>query len=280
LISLFIILTVFVISLLARGWGMELSARAVGSSRARLAVGVAYATLMFALDVVFCAALYIADALLLAKSPGLARAAALLVLVSVIATTWLCANFFLLRRAFGLTTGRTFAPAGAYIAVVVIELILTLVVLKPFVAEGFRIPTRSMSPTLEAGTHFVVNKIIRPRRWDLVAYRSSGDHPAIYCKRLIALPGEHLRFEQGMIYINGQAVAAPPVLAGRCHARTVVGRYKDGETITLSSDEYFFIGDNVDVSRDSRCDGPSSGASLVGVVDLTYWPLGKVRVFR
>ena len=50
-------------------------------------------------------------------------------------------------------------------------------------------------------------------------------------------------------------------------------RYKDDETITLGDDEYFFVGDNVEHSNDSRLSGPTRGSSLVGVVDLIYWPL-------
>lgn len=48
----------------------------------------------------------------------------------------------------------------------------------------------------------------------------------------------------------------------------------------LGGDEYFLIGDNVDSSVDSRMNGPSPGSSIVGVVDLVYWPLGRVQVIR
>ena len=57
-------------------------------------------------------------------------------------------------------------------------------------------------------------------------------------------------------------------------------RYHDGEEITLSGDEYFFVGDNVDRSLDSRLNGPSSDSSLMGVADLRFWPLDRIEFLR
>ena len=151
--------------------------------------------------------------------------------------------------------------------------------------ELFRMPTGSMEPTIEPGDRFGCQKLFRPRRCDLVAYHVEGPDPSTYCKRLIALPGEKLRFENGDIYINDRLADVPPVLAGRCHAKIEGPQeryfpYADGQTITLGDDEYFFIGDNVDASKDSRTMGPSKGAAIVGVIDLIYWPLGRFRLLR
>lgn len=195
------------------------------------------------------------------------------------------AVFLILRSAFKLTSKRTFAPFVAYAAVVLAQLGLAMFVVKPFIAEAFVLPTNSMSPTIEPGDRFVVNKLIGARRLDLVAYWSQDAEPALYCKRLIGLPGERLRFEHGGIYVDDQPIALPPVLAGRCRASPSAlppnrARYRDGESIVLGKDEYFFIGDNVDVSADSRLVGPSRDSSLVGVVDFLYWPLSRVRLLR
>jgi type IV secretory pathway protease TraF len=77
----------------------------------------------------------------------------------------------------------------------------------------------------------------------------------------------------------------PPVLAGRnlMHPGTVhraPGRYNDGTAIVLGPEEYFFVGDNLDMSLDSRQLGPSPSSSIIGVVDVLYWPLGRARIFR
>jgi hypothetical protein len=57
-------------------------------------------------------------------------------------------------------------------------------------------------------------------------------------------------------------------------------RYSDGETIQLGGREFFFVGDNVGRSGDSRILGPSDRSALVGVVDLRYWPIGRVAILR
>jgi signal peptidase I len=121
----------------------------------------------------------------------------------------------------------------------------------------------------------------------MVAYHSTdldNRTPTIYCKRLIGLPNERLRFEGGNLYANNKAIEAPEVLRGRLHAapgaEQTLAHYRDGEDIVLGADECFVIGDNVDKSTDSRMRGPSNASEIVGVVDWIYWPLGKFRIVR
>jgi signal peptidase I len=174
---------------------------------------------------------------------------------------------------------------GIYLAMGFVEIGIVAGLVKPFLVEAFVMPTKSMSPTINPDDRFIVNRLLRPRRWDLVAYRNNGPHPEVYCKRVIGLPGEKLRFDHGNIFINDHLVTPPPVLAG--HLRAFPGetqpayfRYKEGETITLGDNQYFFVGDNIDISADSRMYGPSDRSSLVGVVDVIYWPVTKIRILR
>src|SRR5258706_12369204 len=129
-------------------------------------------------------------------------------------------------------------------------LLLNLAVLKPYVSQTFVIPSASMSPTLEPGDRFFVNKRAEPRRWDLVTYWNTPGWTTkrtIYCKRLIGLPGEQLRFDNGKLYINNQGQSAPAALAGRLTANIahVLSRYRDGPTISRGPNERFAIGNNV-----------------------------------
>jgi len=193
--------------------------------------------------------------------------------------------FIVLHKAFKLSFGRTFAPFGALLGVSILFVVLALAVLRPYVSHSFVIPSASMSPTLEPGDRFFVNKLVHPRRWDLVAYWNISDRPpgrTIYCKRLIGLPGEQLRFDNGQLYINDQVQTAPAVLAGRLTANMPHGasHYRDGETIRLGPNEIFVIGDNVPNSADSRYFGPTNTSEIVGIVDLQYWPLSKFGVKR
>ncbi len=84
--------------------------------------------------------------------------------------------------------------------------------------------------------------------------------------------------------MNGEKETAPEIVAVRYSASydgaRELSRYRDGQSIKLSNDEYFFIGDNVERSRDSRADGPTKTTELVGVVDLRYWPIGRFAIVR
>lgn len=141
-----------------------------------------------------------------------------------------------------------------------------------------------MSPTLEPNDRFFINKLQTPRRLDLVAYWNRGVQTRVYCKRLLALPGERLRFEGGEVWINDERLALPPPLVGRCRASVrsypQPFHYSDGETIELGKNEYFFIGDNVDRSADSRQFGPTTELDIIGVVDAVYWPPSRMRLMR
>jgi signal peptidase I len=252
-------------------------ARIFGSPRGRARVGLAVAFFLVVMGIIFLALdLAVAGPSVLASF-----------VKTAMMVVWIWVIFALFKFAFQLSAGRIWALFGVYLALILIQFIFAVSIIKPFVCEAFFIPTASMSPTIEPGDRFVVEKLLHPRRWDIVAYRHAEDdgRTSVYCKRLIGLPGERLRFEDGEIFVNDQAVSAPAVVAGRYHASpyqypSPSARYQEGETIVLGSQQYFIVGDNVNVSKDSRIYGPVNGSALVGVVDLKYWPLNRIRIYR
>jgi signal peptidase I len=277
MLSLILWTTLLIANFLLISAAIAWAARAVGSPRGRFRVGMLVVLIITGLDLVLIA---ISSSI---KEPTTIPGVIAICLVWLVVQ--LSLTFIVLRKAFKLSFGRTFAPFGALLGVSILFAVLILAVLKPYVSHSFVIPSASMSPTLDPGDRFFVNKLVHPRRWDLVAYWNITDRPpgrTIYCKRLIGLPGERLRFDNGQLYINDQAQTAPAVLAGRLTA--VIGRgtsrYRDGETIRLGPNEIFVIGDNVPNSADSRYFGPTNTSEIVGIVDLQYWPLSKFGVKR
>lgn len=192
-------------------------------------------------------------------------------------------TYLVLLRVFSLSKRRTFVLYGSFLLWIAVQFVLVIAVVRPYLGEAFVLQTTvSMSPTLVPGDRFVVNKLGHAARWDLVAYHSIVPGAPVYCKRIVGLPGERLRFDQGNIYINDQLMAAPSVVAGRYHATfpTVPSMYRDGQTIVLSDREFFVVGDNVDFSADSRIYGPTDRSAIVGVVDFVYWPPSDARIVR
>jgi len=270
LASLSIIIFGFLAFWLLEGWLLAMSARAVGSSRGRFRVGVLVLLTLYIIGLLLSLIRYYMAVRI--PSSGLVIGLVTLIMYFVMLLT-------VLRRVFHLSFRRAFAPFGMYIALSLMACGAAIGLIRPFLIEAFHVTGGSMSPTIEPGDYLIANKFVHPRRWDLVMQRDPRGHPGILCKRLIGLPGEKLRFDQGKIYVNGEAVTVPSILAGRCRMpEQSETRYKDGETIVLGEKEYFFVGDNVDNSEDSRMYGPSDTSMLIGIVDMIYWPLNRARL--
>jgi signal peptidase I len=195
--------------------------------------------------------------------------------------------FFILQAVFRLRFKWALVVYFAFIVVIAVESVWSLCVVKRYLVQAYHMPTPTMAPTIEPTDRFLANKLLQPRRWDVVVYwtHSEGPVPRPYCKRLIGLPGERLRFENGNLYVNDQPVQPPAVLAGKLRAATPgfargFWKYADGETISLGTDEFFFVGDNISMSLDSRVTGPSDRSTLIGVVDAIYWPLSRFSMLR
>jgi signal peptidase I len=95
-----------------------------------------------------------------------------------------------------------------------------------------------MLPTYrERGVNFIYRlSYVRkaPQRGDVVAIRYSGVH-IMLLKRVIALPGETVRFSGGQVFINGEPLPEPYL---KLKSKWTLGEVK------LGADEFFVVGDN------------------------------------
>ena len=103
---------------------------------------------------------------------------------------------------------------------------------------------------------------------------ASGDQEEdseLYVKRVFGLPGEKIQIIGNDIYVNDKKIDDP-------YAKNVMKDEDAGvasEPITLGEDEYFVLGDNREVSLDSRELGPIKEKNIAGHVVLRIWPLKK-----
>src|SRR3972149_6672523 len=88
-----------------------------------------------------------------------------------------------------------------------------------------------------------------PRRWEVVVFRSPEDAGKLCVKRVVGLPGETVALDGSDVLIDGRRVAGP----GNFDYET---RYGDNRELRtgwrLGPGEYFVLGDNAEVSDDSR----------------------------
>ncbi|MGN1145809.1 MAG: signal peptidase I [Acetatifactor sp.] len=107
----------------------------------------------------------------------------------------------------------------------------------------------SMEPTLYNGQKIFVNRFIyilsSPKRGDVVVFLPNGNENAhYYVKRVVAVPGDRLKIQEGVLYVNGE------------ESKWVFEKILDSgiaaNELVLGSGEYFCIGDNPNNSEDSR----------------------------
>ena len=134
-----------------------------------------------------------------------------------------------------------------------------------------------MMPALADQERVFINKFVyrlEPiQRGDVVVFRYPRDTSKSYIKRIVALPGDRVRIDDGMLYVNDHLVAEAYVPAMyedvRSFAETVVPPHS-----------YFVLGDHRNLSNDSRDFGPVDDSYIYGKAVFGYWPwskLGKLR---
>jgi signal peptidase I len=128
-------------------------------------------------------------------------------------------------------------------------------VLIPIRAEGI-----SMQPSYESGTLHFVNRLAfaahGPRRGDVIAIELAGSH-VLYVKRVIGLPGERIEIVEGQVYVNGEPLVEPYVQKRKPW---------EYEEVTLTSREYFLIGDNRSMLAKDHAFGRVDVSRIVGKV--------------
>ena len=167
-----------------------------------------------------------------------------------------------------------------------------------FVVKTFFIPSGSMEETLLVGDHLFVNRFIfgptmgkleqavlplrEPRRGDIVIFRSPERPNIDLVKRLIGLPGDTIQVVNKQLFVNGKKVEDDAYVEHK-DPRTFLNRPYMSEQqrlrdnfgpVTVPAESYFCMGDNRDMSYDSRFWGTVPAHYLKGRAFLIYWSFG------
>jgi signal peptidase I len=146
-----------------------------------------------------------------------------------------------------------------------------------FLYQPVRVEGTSMLPMLEDQDRLFINKIAYRmgdiHQGDVVVFQYPHDHTKSYIKRVIGLPGDHIRINEGEVYVNGKPLVEPYVPSRFADDRSLP------ETV-LPSNEYWVMGDHRSISSDSRDFGPVDRDLIYGKAVFVYWPMEQVGVVR
>ena len=189
------------------------------------------------------------------------------------------------------------------------ELLVIVLFIMTFVLQNFEIPSSSMEDTMLIGDHVLVNREqfapathwmgpLLPyrdiRRGDIVVFLSPEEKGLFVVKRIIGVPGDHIHLRDGDVYRNGEKLVEPYVQ----HKVANYDPYRDnfpavppsemygvtsqdweinlpsfiqGDDVVVPQSSYFAMGDNRDVSKDSRYWGFIPRKNVIGRPMLIYW---------
>ena len=176
--------------------------------------------------------------------------------------------------------------------------LIIAILIRSLLIQPFYIPSSSMEPTLLVGDRLfvtkysygyskhsfpfsppILNKRIffeKPKRGDVVVFKTPADNRTDYIKRLIGLPGDKIQFIDSDLYINGDQVLKTLIsdkdliFCGKKRINVLTFKeklnqvtshssvyfndfsYQNSDVFNVPENHYFFLGDNRDCSKDSR----------------------------
>ena len=164
---------------------------------------------------------------------------------------------------------------------------ILFIITRVFFWGTYKVEGHSMDPTLKGGNHLVAINYFTPERGDLV---TAKEDDRVIIKRVIGLPNDTIEFKNDKLYINGveqdesylnsfkEAFAEDrlhEIYSYNQAYQTRVAQMShftldnDGKSefkIILKDDEYYLLGDNRPVSKDSRDVGAFTRKKITGKV--------------
>lgn len=169
----------------------------------------------------------------------------------------------------------------SFIFDVVKMVIISLAIIIPvryFLVQPFYVKGASMEPNFHENEYLMVDEIsyrFKPAtRGDVIVFRYPKDPQEYFIKRLIGLPGETVSIKDGSVYITDATGLTSRVEESYLPANVSTVALND-DTVKVGSDEYYFLGDNRNGSKDSRSFGAVKKSFVIGRVFLRGWPINE-----
>ena len=172
--------------------------------------------------------------------------------------------------------------------------ILLAIIIRTCLVQSFKIPSGSMEDTLVIGDCLLVNKFIYgikvpftdlrlprlrdPQRGDVVVFRYPEDRSKDFIKRLIGVPGDEIQVRDKQVYVNGAPYQNPHEVHTDPQMQPRESTQRDNfGPVRVPANAYFVMGDNRDLSYDSRFWGFVPNADLLGLAFIKYWSWDQSR---
>ena len=151
-------------------------------------------------------------------------------------------------------------------------ILLVVFLIRTFLVTPIKVNGQSMYDTLSGNEIMLLYRIGEIERYDMVVADLivDGKKDDTLIKRVYGLPGETIKCENGVIYINDHEIEDP----------YATNETSDFEAVTLGDDEYFLLGDNRSISLDSRIIGPVKEKDIEGRTDFVIFPFDKFGVIK
>lgn len=179
--------------------------------------------------------------------------------------------------------------------------VLVLGLSRLFLWQPVKVDGHSMDPTLADGERLIVLDHTKINRFDVVVAKETEDgETKEIVKRVIGMPGDTITYNDDTLYINGKEVDEKYLdeykqafdddqlqdiyaynslfqeLAEKADAFTTDSDGNTEFTVKVPKGEYYLMGDDRIVSKDSREVGTFPKSSIVGEVKFRFWPLSKI----
>ena len=142
--------------------------------------------------------------------------------------------------------------------------------------------------TLKDGERVVVNimgyKIGDVKKGNVIVFHANKKDD--YVKRVIGVPGDKVQYKKDQLYINGKKQDEPYLNYNekRKQIEYITGTFQvkdlanaNPKSNVIPKGKYLVLGDNREVSKDSRSFGLIDKDQIVGKVSFRFWPLNEFK---
>jgi len=147
--------------------------------------------------------------------------------------------------------------------------------IKALLVKAYRIPTRSMSPTLMPGDFLLSNKLQfccgNPNRGEIVIFTNPQKRDVEFIKRVIGLPGDKIEIRDNQVFINAAQLEESYLVPEKIKLPS----RGDYGPFVVPHNQYFVLGDNRNNSLDSRDFGAIDRSSIKGKPIIIYFSISK-----